>query len=1223
MRRSIVDAGLPLAVAAVMTGAAAAVPFAATPSTGAFTLGPYTIWGVDGNTVSSADFAYNASKKTITVNTDKHFAVQNTDQTMATAGNEAGYLANPADVCFVIPAGRKAHMVMENLSIKGTAPIDISPGAELTIILDDGTANKLNSTSQSNAALRCPSGAALLIDDSVRNVTADGRHITPDNGLAPYDCTLANGKRISKNDLLLEFESPYPGTLYALCSTQSNAAAIGGGYNGVDPTNAANYCKGEAAGDMVFDGGVVIAKSGSNVAGSSQNSGSGIGGGFLGNGTGPEECITINGGRVTATGGYHGAGIGAGARGASGNIRINGGYVKSRGGDHSNGFGGGCNPSNSSKFQIVLTGGTLLPSCGNGGVEGRTLNDAGAPGLQVVITGGSLGNDQGASNFRFDGTAKNDKGESVRMIEVDLSSDVGTSAYPISKWQLLVDGVSYDYGAPAEFDKGHLYLWLPEKVILESEIAIDLTYLDTDHLDADGNPTPVNPEPFFRLPGDPDDNDRDNKLRRYEDFELSAEAEALLSKPYDGTPLAGYDLATNPIPTREPAGKSLNDPKFVTYRYQPYDARGGNPLGPEVDDAGKLPTDEGVAKFIMTSTQYSNDTQNGFSESYWGHRATGWCAITPVPSKVADVKATWADGSSIADPHLPSATLNIEVDVTSGDDTATTCKAPTGHVQLYVDGVPAGEPVEIEMGVNARVAAGADGREHAIVSWSFPAGSLMTSASSHVISAKYLPAINYLESATPGEKEPVPSDEIIVLPDPTVEPKPSTLKTVKNLTHPDGPTQAGDRLRYTIEASNSAAGSLWMSVVLVDALPACLTLDPSTLRLTNSWEEFDGKPLPGDGASLGTWALAAPGTNGRRTLSVGAGNIVGGHKTVLTFECTVDPTSVHEGATAEELDLTNVAEPIGTRPDPSDPDNPYSPMPDPDNPGNPIPVTPEPTPPVTPPGGGIALPADPEVRAGKWVENASAPDALTTSVGDMLRYEIGLENAGDPSSCLIGAIISDPLPKGIEYVPGTMTMMLPDGTAVPVSDAAYDEATRTVTVSAGDLWGGRRVTLSFAALVTAAALGENNANIAYVHGTIPSTGPDPQPTGSEPGLPADPPTGEPVAETPPAAPPIIVGDNDPDGPSAGPQAVDDDPGDPGDPGNVAPPGPDSPNGSGAVEKAPKSDNGDIISAVRTKLAQTGDTMWMLLAATGGSALGALLLIAAAALVRRRTRRTES
>ena len=367
---------------------------------GRFTLGDYTLWGIDGDTISASDFTYDTSAKTITVNTGKHFAIQNTNQTKIASGDDAGYLQNASAIGFIIPANVSAHMQLENIYIRNGAPIDIKPSASLTLILGDGTKNKVDSNNIAHAAIHVPTGANLLVDDSVRNVTSDDTHITPENGVVPYDCTLLNGKSVSKGDSLSKLESSNPGELYAVGSAYQSAAAIGANNIGIYDWDH-QIGQGEPGGNMTFAGGYIKAVSGDNEGRPGgrpyPNEGAAIGGCECGNGTGLNEWITINGGRVVAYGSYHGSGIGGGCGGASGNIRINGGYVESWGGGHGNGFGGGCTAQDSSAFQIVLTGGTLLPTTRDNGTAGIPFYDAGAPGLQVKMTGGSLGNSKGAS----------------------------------------------------------------------------------------------------------------------------------------------------------------------------------------------------------------------------------------------------------------------------------------------------------------------------------------------------------------------------------------------------------------------------------------------------------------------------------------------------------------------------------------------------------------------------------------------------------------------------------------------------------------------------------------------------------------------------------------------------------------------------------------------------------------------------------------------------------
>ncbi|MCR2036336.1 hypothetical protein NSA09_12540, partial [Adlercreutzia mucosicola] len=797
----------------------AAAPLAQAPSN-AFELGGFTIWGVDGDTVTAADFAYDAAAKTLTVNTDRHFAIQNTDQTKVTSGDGTGRIANPTDVGLVIPSGRNATLSMEGLSIESTQPIDIKPGAALTVILGDGTKNELAATDGMKAALHCPTGASLTIDDTVANRTAEGSPIIPEDGAIPADCILANGQRVSKGDPLSKLDSSNPGELYAWTVSGSNAAAIGSDYNGAG-WSIAHACEGEPGGNMTFEGGRIIATSGYNADTSWTNGGAGIGAGTDGNGTGPNEWITINGGRITATGGGHGAGIGAGLYAASGNIRINGGFVEAFGGVHSSGFGGACNPQDSSAFKIILTGGTLLPTGGNAAFS----SDAGAPNIKVIVTGGSLGNQSGAEGFRFIGTATNGKGDSITMVEVDFTSDVGESPYPIVKWQLLVDGVPYDYGAPAEFDKGHLYLWLPEEVKKNSEVTVKFTYLNTDKLDESGNPTPVTPLPLFRPadsqrpPGAPDD----GKLRRYVDFELPGSYTDQLTKYYDGKPFPSL-----PLPFEAPDGRNLTDSNAITYKYQRLDAN-GDPIGPELEShdpsgASQMPSDVGSMKFTAISTQYSDDTEGHFSESYWGHRATGTCEILPIGSHIKIESATWENSETSEQENESSMELTLTCTVKraetdpSGAPTKATCAAPAGYIQLFVDGKKAGDPIEILFAdktlpdgtvLPANATASGDTTTFAFTAAPSAMDHLVPVATPngrHVISVQYLPPndddaapANYLASANPLEDpDAAPKVEVAISPidpNPTVTPEPDPDCADPDAPEPEvstGPGQPAD-----------------------------------------------------------------------------------------------------------------------------------------------------------------------------------------------------------------------------------------------------------------------------------------------------------------------------------------------------------------------------------------------------------------------------------------------
>lgn len=372
--------------------------------------------------------------------------------------------------------------------------------------------------------------------------------------------------------------------------------------------------------------------------------------------------------------------------------------------------------------------------------------------------------------------------------------------------------------------------------------------------------------------------------------------------------------------------------------------------------------------------------------------------------------------------------------------------------------------------------------------------------------------------------------DVVVRPDVSTTPAPSLAKRAENLTHPNGPTRPGDRIRYTIEASNGTAGSLWTDVVISDPLPHCLELNEESLRLDNPGEGVTdlalSRAVTATATERGTFSLSEMNADKRSVLTVPVGSVPGGSKATVTFECVVRADAV--GNEIAGTDLANVASATGTRPDPNDPDKP---MPNPDDPTRPLPVDPAPTDPVTPPGPEHVVPLDPsegDVSLAKTVENLTRTDG-TTHVGDRLLYTVRLSHRGSESSVLYDAVISDPLPEGLEPVSGTLRLTNPDepGNVTTVPDAAYNRASRTIAIAVGNLWGGQSWDLSFECTVSASAIGADTANVAFVHGTKPSQDPtrNPTETGDEPGTPSDPPQGPPTAQSDPTLPPTLVPDD--------------------------------------------------------------------------------------------------
>ena len=123
-------------------------------------------------------------------------------------------------------------------------------------------------------------------------------------------------------------------------------------------------------------------------------SGAGIGGGYNGNGS----DITITDGEVNATGGKYGAGIGGGEYGIGKDIIITGGEVNATGGRFSAGIGGGSRGTGS---DITISGGEVNAS---GGVNGAGIGGGlRSKGKDITVSGDTKLKVQGGDEDHYDG----------------------------------------------------------------------------------------------------------------------------------------------------------------------------------------------------------------------------------------------------------------------------------------------------------------------------------------------------------------------------------------------------------------------------------------------------------------------------------------------------------------------------------------------------------------------------------------------------------------------------------------------------------------------------------------------------------------------------------------------------------------------------------------------------------------------------------------------------
>ena len=142
------------------------------------------------------------------------------------------------------------------------------------------------------------------------------------------------------------------------------------------------------------DNGSNITITGGEVTATGGKYGAGIGGGYYGNGSN----ITITGGKVTATGREHGAGIGGGAYAGGNDITITGGKVTATGGEYGAGIGGG-NQGNGSS--ITITGGEVTAAGGtNGAGIGGGLRKNGE---KITVSGDAMLKVQGGQTDAWDG----------------------------------------------------------------------------------------------------------------------------------------------------------------------------------------------------------------------------------------------------------------------------------------------------------------------------------------------------------------------------------------------------------------------------------------------------------------------------------------------------------------------------------------------------------------------------------------------------------------------------------------------------------------------------------------------------------------------------------------------------------------------------------------------------------------------------------------------------
>ena len=315
------------------------------------------------------------------------------------------------------------NIILENCNITSStekSPFSIESGNKVTLSLSGD--NNLISNHSSYAGLRVPEGAELniygpgkLIAENKGNSNAAGiggndresaGKIVINSG--EITAVAKNGAAIGGGNYANAAETLIKGGTVNANST-GGGAGIGGGYGGSagnitisgGTVNANSTGSGAAIGsgsNYEGDGGNITITSGTVTAVSED--GTGIGGGFAGN----IENITISGGTVTAGGDVA---IGSATWGKVGTITISGGTITAnKDGDSSVSAGIGCG-TNASCEAIVISGGKVYASGGEGlgaGIGSGEYNKySGLEPVEIPITisGGTIvakgGNSRGYS----------------------------------------------------------------------------------------------------------------------------------------------------------------------------------------------------------------------------------------------------------------------------------------------------------------------------------------------------------------------------------------------------------------------------------------------------------------------------------------------------------------------------------------------------------------------------------------------------------------------------------------------------------------------------------------------------------------------------------------------------------------------------------------------------------------------------------------------------------
>lgn len=197
--------------------------------------------------------------------------------------------------------------------------------------------------------------------------------------------------------------------------------------------------------------------------------------------------IIINGGTIVAKAGSESAGIGASNAGRLGNIEINGGVIDVVGGAYSSAIGASYVSRGSAT--ITINGGTITAQsgyyCKNSSIGKGNGTHSGS--VSVTILGGSImakGETGNLDGVVYNPTNNNDD---LQLLKVTLPNDVGGTLIENGTIGSIVLGVDYGIKDVYTDENGVLYFYLPESY---ASAAIEINGI---HIQDQGE-TPENPD---------------------------------------------------------------------------------------------------------------------------------------------------------------------------------------------------------------------------------------------------------------------------------------------------------------------------------------------------------------------------------------------------------------------------------------------------------------------------------------------------------------------------------------------------------------------------------------------------------------------------------------------------------------------------------------------------------------------------------------------------------